>query len=310
MSLKNIREIKTKSLRWVDVTDPTKREVKYIQENFDFHQLDVAACLPPNQRPKVFTHPDYIFMILQFPTYDRKTREIRASEIDFFITPDLLITTHSSNLTSIKELFNKCKDNKNFRNRKMNGNPAILLYEILNELFMYCFPMLNHISLDIDDVDDGLFSENAKVTVEDILIIKRNIINFRKAMQFHKTVIKKLIEKAPQFFSVAKLNIYFHTLIAHTKEIWDNLENYKDSINAIHETNESLISFKTNEIIKTLTIFSVIVFPLTLLAAIFGMNTLNGMPLIDHPHGFEIVMTLMLVLTLIMAMFFKKKKWL
>lgn len=310
MPSKRIKETKTKSLRWIDISDPKKEEIKYLRENFEFHELDLKACLPPNERPKVFTHPDYIFMILQFPVYDRKEREITASEIDFFITSDMIITVHEKRLNVMGELFKKCRDDKKFRQSKMGGNPAILLYEILNQLFYYCFPILNHISMDIDQIDATLFTEKSKEMVEEILTIKRNIINFRKAMQFHKTVIKKLIQKAPQFFSVAKLNIYFHNLIAYTKEIWDNLENYKESIDALHETNESLISFKTNEIIKTLTIFSVIVFPLTLLAAIFGMNTLNGMPFINHPYGFEIIIAIMLVLTIAMALFFKKKKWL
>lgn len=192
----------------------------------------------------------------------------------------------------------------------MIGNPAILLYEILNELFLSCFPMLNHINLDIDEIDNKMFARNEEQMVEEISVIKLNIINFRKIMQLHKTIIKKLIEKAPQFFSTAKLNIYFHNLISHTKEIWDNLENYKDTINALHETNESLISFKTNEIIKTLTIFSVIVLPMTLMASIFGMNTLDGMPFLEGNYGFEIILGLMLVVALTMAVFFKKKKWL
>lgn len=302
---KNIQEIKTKDLIWVNVSRPGKKEIKYLKEKYKFHNLDLKDCLPPLQRTKLVENPDYLFMILQFPIFDKQTREIKSSEVDFFINQNTLVTVHSNELDPLKELFKLCQENLRIQEKYLVGNPGILIYEILNRSLLHCFPMLNYISLNIDKVEKKIFNRQEKEMVKDILIVKSNIVNFRKIMQAHKTVIRKLIEKAPQFFSIAKLNLYFNDLIAHTKEIWDDLENYKETIDALYNTNESLISFRLNKIIKTLTIFSVIVFPLTLLAAIFGMNT-NNMPFVN----FWYIILIMLVLTLIMAIFFKVKKWL
>jgi len=307
--MKNVQQIKTKDLTWVNITKPGKQEIEYLKKSFNFHDLDLKDCLPPIQRPKLFEHNDYIFMILQFPVYNRKTREVTASEIDFFINQNTLVTVHSNELLPLKELFELCVKDEKSRAKYLIGNPGVLIYEILNHLLLYCFPMLNHINLNIDNIEKQIFQGKEKAMVHEILIIKRNIINFRKTMQGHKRVIKKLIERAPRFFSVAKLGLYFHSLIAHTKEIWDSLENYKESIDALHNTNESLISFKTNEVIKTLTVFSVIVFPLTLIASIFGMNVVN-IPLMENPYGFFYILSIMLALTLAMFIFFKRKKWL
>jgi magnesium transporter len=90
--------------------------------------------------------------------------------------------------------------------------------------------------------------------------------------------------------------------------VWDALDVQRDTINALHETNASLIDFRINEIMKTLTIFSVVIFPITLLAAIFGMNTSN-MPFVDSAHGFWIIIGIMVASVLGMLTFFKAKKW-
>lgn len=302
--LKTIQTLKTKNFTWLNILNNGQKEIDYLEKTFKFHPVDLKECLPPLQRPKLVKRPDYLFMVLLFPVFDRQTRVIHAAEIDFFITKNTLITVHTNELLPMGEVYSQCQ-NKSSK----CSNTAALLYEILNQLLLSCFPMLVHISTDIDNVENSLRTEFEKGTITEILRIKTNIVNFRKAMQPHKQVIRSLIIEAPKFFPTKQLIVYFDNLVSHTKEIWDLLDIYKDTIDALHGTNVSLIDFRINEIMKTLTIFSVIVFPLTLLAAIFGMNTIN-MPFADHPYGFWIILTLMLFGALGLLWFFKRKKWL
>jgi len=302
--IKNIEEFRGAKFSWTNVTKNSAKEVEYLGKKFGFHEIDLKDCLPPLQRPKLVVRPDYLFMILLFPVFDRKTRILHASEVDFFITREALVTVNSDSIAPLQEIFGRCRAKKN----KYTGVPD-LLHEILHELLLSCFPMLVHISTDIDNVENQLRSEFEKGTITEILRIKTNIVNFRKAMQPHKQVIRALVAQAPKFFPTQKMKIYFENLVNNTKEIWDLLDNYKDTIDALHETNVSLIDFRINEIMKTLTIFSVIVFPLTLLAAIFGMNS-QGMPLTDHPYGFWIILGGMAFGALGLLWLFEKKKWL
>ncbi len=307
--MRKIKEIKSKNLTWVILTNPRKKEINYLKKRFHFlNELDLKDCLPPLQRAKLVAHPEYLFMIFQFPFYERSKKEIKASEIDIFVNENTLILVHEDRLPPLKEFIDLCSKDEKIRAKYLIGNPGILIYEILNRLLNYCFPMLNHISLDINDLENQIFNGRYEETVIDVLSIRRNIINFRRAMQAHKGVIEKLLQKAPQFFSVAQINIYFHNLIAHLKEIWDDLETYKESIEALYNTNESLVSLRLNEIMKTLTVFSVIVFPLTLVAGIFGMNTVVT-PLVNNPHGFWYIILIMSSMTIVMAIFFKMKRW-
>lgn len=308
--LKTIRVIKSKNLRWLNVTSPGSKEIAFLAEQFKFDEIDLRDCPPPLQRPKLVKRPGYLFMILLFPVYNRKSRTVNAAEVDFFIGKDFLVTVHDDELETIGNFFHECQKFEGVKNKYFTNNPGNLLYELLNRLILYCFPMLNHASLDIDNIEKSIFSGQQRQMLSEILIIKRNIVNFRKAMQPHKNVIKKLIAEAPGFFPTDQLNIYFNNLVEYTKEIWDLLENYKDTIDALQQTNESLISFHLNDIMKTLTIFSVIVLPLSLLASIFGMNTTDGMPWLQDPWGFWKVLAIMIVGAIGMLAFFKKKRWL
>jgi magnesium transporter len=300
-------KIKGKNLTLININKPREEELKILEDECHFFSLDAKDCLLPPQRTKIVERADYLFMVLIFPIYDHQTKEIFPSEVDLFIQKDLLVIIHNNELSSLVNLLKVIENNKDSQEKYLSGNPAIILYEILNSLLFYCFPILNHISVDIDNIEKQIFIGDEKKMVREILSIKQNIVNFRKVMQAHKTVIRKLILKAPQFFSIIKLNIYFNDLIEYTKEIWDNLENYKEAINALHKTNEALISFRLNDIMKILTMISVVLLPITLIASIFGMNT--TMSFLEHPNSFLYVLFFMCFISLGMIWFFKIKKW-
>lgn len=307
--METIKTIENQKLVWAYVSSPGERELEFLENNFSFHELDLRECPPPIQRPKLVDRNKYIFMILQFPVYDKERHLIEASEVDFFISPYFIVTVNEgARLEPLQDFFRKCQTNQRVLQETFQ-NTYVLLYTILDQLLLYCFPMLNHVGWDIDRVEKKIFTNFDRETVREILNMKRNIVNFRKSMQAHKNVLKKLTEKSEKFETPNTFEPYFNELIEHTKEIWDLLENYKESINALYETHESLASFRLNNIIKTLTIFSVIVFPLTLLAAIFGMNTLGGMPFISHRLGFWFIMIIMAIGSISMYIYFKKKKW-
>lgn len=309
--MKHLKKLTHNNLTWITIDKPTAKQLNWIRQNFKFRKEDLNECTPILQRPKMNVRENYLFMILQFPYYDRRTAEIKSSEIDFFITENTIITFHTGNLEPILEIERLIEKDIEYKEEIMTDNSR-LLYEILNRLLHYCFPILNHINQDIESIEDQIFEIKEKKfkIIKEILRIKRNIVNIRKIMQAHKSVISKLIKNYEAIYPAKHLHEYFNHLVNHTKDIWDFLENYKDTIDALHETHESLLSHNLNEIIKTLTIFSVIVFPLTLLAAIFGMNTMNSMPFINSPYDFWWVVIIMLAGVIGMLILFKKKKWL
>lgn len=281
--------------------------MEQLRKKYGYHAPDLDEVLPPLQRPKVVARDGYIFMILHYPLYDPKTRDVYTTEVDFFITENRLVTVNVDNYAPLKNLFEKCLRSEDQR-VCMHGDITHLLHTLLNAMTTDVFAMLVRINNDLDAIEIRMFEEYERNLIQELLRTKTNIVDIRKAMQPHQAIIRNLIRVAPRYFPIYHLQEYFDDLEDNAREIWETLAVQKETADALHETNQSLIDFRINEIIKTLTIFSVIVFPLTLMAAIFGMNV--EMPLVHHPYGFWIIIGLMLLGTSGMLAVFKKKRWL
>ncbi len=307
-----VQKISFTNFDWLNITEPTEREINQLGEDYQFHPLDLADCLSVSHRSKIDTYPKYCFLVLLFPIYNDRTREVSSTELNIFISKNHLITINRGNLKVFNDFFDLCRVSTDLRHKYLEKSPEKLLYEILNKILFYIFPMVDHLSEDCDNIEDAIFGGHEKKMVSEILVIRRNITDVRKIMQVHKNVFKKLIFslKESPLFVIKKTDAYFESLIDYSKEIWDMLENLKERIEALQQTNESQISFRLSTIMKTLTIISVITFPVTLLATIFGMNTTHAMPFIDNPIGFWYVIAMMVVIIAVMLLLFKKKGWL
>jgi len=304
-----IDKIKTKKLLWLHIEKPTRSEIEYLKTEYDFHPLDLEDCLVKVQRPQISEYAHYVFFILTFPAYNRENREIESGEIDFFIGSKYLITISDGRIPTLKNLFNELKTNEYSRDKyMMNSHPVFLLYEMLHRLQNHAMPMLDHITQEIEDIEKRIFKGDEKKLVIEILHTKRNIVDFRRIMQAHKNIIKKLMNTHDKFFMHDKINIYFTNILDRSKDIWEILETLRENINTFQETNESLISHRLNDIMKTLTIVSVVLIPANLIASIFGMNA-QHMPFIGTPYDFYILVTIIFIMVFFFMLYFRKKKW-
>jgi magnesium transporter len=315
-------------LVWVDICDAGKKELEYLRKNynFDLAHLQASTAKSVAQRPMIAQNENYLFMILHFPVFQlapventkhkAKTEDqyakhcIAAGEIDFFIGNGYLITLHNNNVKILSEFFNLCKKDSDSLLAYKFESSAILLYELLEKLMLSCFPLLDQNSVEIAKAEEIIFEQEQKKAVSYILSLRHNIINFRKIMQSHKNIIKQLMDIKSGLVPEQKIKPYYNELLGHSKRVWEILENQKEMIEVLNGTNESLLNYRLSDIMKTLTIFSVIVFPLTLFAAVFGMNITGSMPFIDNSNGFWIIISIMLTGCLCMLLFFEKKKWL
>jgi magnesium transporter len=314
---KNLQKVAIKNqennqiIEWINVFDAGKPEIEYLRKKFKFELVHLKASLGKavSQRPLVEQGKGYLFIILHFPI--NNNQNIIACEIDFFIGQDYLVTLHNNNIPIINDFFNYCKKEPKCLINHERESSAVLLYQLLEKLMLGCFPILDENAIAITNVENIIFSQQTqKDAVSEILLLRRNIINLRKILQNHKNILKKLIEMEYSLVPESLIKKYYRNLIEYSKRIWEIIENQKDMIKIFNDTNESLMKFRLNDIMKTLTILSVIIFPLTFFAAIFGMKVDDGMPLLDTPGGFWIIIQFMLVICFGMLLYFEKKKWL
>src|SRR6266576_3418493 len=305
-----VEEIAAEGLRWVKIDHPGAVEQTWLEENFDFHALDYEDVLSRNQRPKIDVYDDYLFIVLQFPIFDRSAGRLGAGELDLFVGPGFLITIPNQPLQPVEYLFERCRQKEELREQLFSRGSGYLLYRIVDDGFDYCFPMLRKIGNKLDVLEEEIFEGGGtQEIVRDISNVKQEIINFRKVIRPQRPVLRDL-EKVKQRYLAPDmdLEIYFDDIVDAQERIWDMLENYKEVVEALEDTNESVISHRVNDILRVLTSISVIVLPLTLLASIWGMNV--RVPGEGNLTDFYVIAGVMVVLLIGMVAFFRSRRFL
>ena len=305
----NVEEIAAEGLRWVKIESPTAVEQAWLEEHFDFHALDFEDVLSRNQRPKIDVYDDYLFIVLHFPVFDSAAGRLGAGELDLFVGPGYLVTIPNQPLQPVEYLFERCRQKEELREQLFARGSGYLLYRIVDDGFDYCFPMLRKIGNKLDALEEEIFEGRSDEIVRDISNVKQEIINFRKVIRPQRPVLSDL-EKVKERYLAPEmdLEIYFDDVVDAHERIWDMLENYKEVIEALEDTNESVISHRVNDILRVLTSISVIVLPLTLLASIWGMNV--GVPGEGDTTAFWVIAGSMVVLLVSMVTYFRRRGWL
>ncbi len=297
-------------LRWVNIQSPTPLEWTWLKENFEFHALDLEDVASHNQRPKIDEYPDYLFIVLHFPVYDSAVGRLNQGELDIFVGPDFVVTIPNRPLPPLEYLFERNRQDQGRREKLFSRGSGYLLYRIVDDSFDYCFPMLRKIGNKLDVVENDIFTEGrSHEVVRDISEAKQEIINFRKVIRPQRQVLRDLENVKGRFLAPEiDLEIYFDDIVDAHERIWDMLENYKEVIEALEDTNESVLNHRVNDILRVLTAISVVVLPLTLIASIWGMNV--AVPGEGQTEDFYIVLGGMIAILVGMLVYFRRHGWL
>src|SRR5438093_5153299 len=279
-----VETIAAEGLRWVNIESPSPLECAWLEEQFGFHALDLEDVLSRNQRPKIDEYPDYLFIVLHFPVFDPAVGRLNAGELDIFVGPDQLVTVPDQPLQPVQYLFERCRQKEELREQQFSKGPGFLLYRVVDDSFDYCFPMLRKIGNKLDALEDEIFSGRSEEVVRDISNAKQEIIHFRRVIRPQRSVLRDLENAKHRFMArEGDLEVYFDDIVDAHERIWDMLENYKEVVEALEDTNESVISHRVNDVLRVLTVISVVLLPLTLLASVMGMNI--GLPGGGDPGG-------------------------
>ena len=305
----NVEQIDAEGLRWVNIENPGAPERAWLEENFDFHALDLEDVLSRNQRPKIDVYDEYLFIVLHFPVFDPSVGRLGAGELDLFVGPGYLITLPNQPLQPVEYLFERCRAKEEMREQLFSRGSGYLLYRVVDDSFDYCFPMLRKIGNKLDALETEIFERRSEEIVRDISNAKQEIINFRRVIRPQRPVLRDLEKVKHRYLAEdLDLEIYFDDIVDAHERIWDMLENYKVVVEALAETNESVISHRVNDILRVLTSITVIVLPLTLIASIMGMN--SWVPFEHDAEGFFLVLGVMLGLLAGMVAYFRRRGWL
>lgn len=309
--MQNITEIKFSHFTLVNVAQPTSRDLDELARQWHFHPDDLLEFSGRSLRTRLETYPEYLCIVTLWPTYRRSTREILPAELSFFLRPDALVVLLRGTLHVYTEQLHRLAATPEVREQFCQPTPAQLLSSLLAHLSGALYPMIDHLIDDCDTIEREIFTNHERRMIQHILAIRRNITDVRKILQPHASVFKRLA------LQLGENRLYAQTtpprayleLTDAARGDWEILENLKERIVALQETNESQLSFRLSEIMKTLTIISVFTFPLTLVAALFSVSHTAGMPFLDRPGSFWYIVAIEALLAGTMYLVFKRKRW-
>jgi magnesium transporter len=305
-SAPRVEEIVAPGLRWINIERPRPMERAWLEERFEFHALAYEDIFSRNQRPKVDEYEDYLFVVLHFPRFDKQVGRLNAAELDVFVGSDFVITLPNEPIQPLDYLFDRCRRDDELREQLFAKGAGYLLYKIVDDCVDASFPMLRKMGNKLERLEEDIFEGRSEEIVRDISNVKQEIINFRKIVRPQRAALRDL-ERTRRYVA-EDLEVYFDDIVDASERIWDMLENYKEVIEALESTNESVISHRVNDILRVLTSISVIVLPLTLVASIWGMNV--HVPGQGDTTAFWLIIVTMVVLLLAMIGYFRRSGWL
>ena len=307
-----LTELSANGLTWINLSLPDAAASEELAERFEWHPLDIEDVLSKRQRPKIDEYPDYLFGVLHFPFYDKAVQRLNAAELDFFLGQGYLVTLPTVELLPVSRLFQRCVDDPELRESLFSKGSGYLLYHVLDDLFDYCFPILDKIGFKLDSIEDDVLEGRSEEAVRDISNAKQEIISYRKIIKPQRPALR-LLERRAERFLPEELELYFDDLVDASERIWDLLDNYKEVVEALETTNEQVLSHRFNDVLRILTVFSIVFLPATLIASLWGMNVGlpgGGDPATASTAVFWIIIAASVALIGALLGFFRHKRWL
>jgi magnesium transporter len=311
----NIRSIINGKLSWFYIERPTTAEVQFLAQRFHFHPLDLDDVLGRIQRPKIDEYEDYLFIVLHFPIFDKENRITRPGELNIFIGENYVVTINCcADLKPLTKFFEECESDKTSRERYLGRSSGFLLYHILDKLVNSCFPILDKVTQNIDNIEDIILTKPVPETVLEISLIRRDLISFRRVIHPQIAVIETLEREEYSFFKEDQ-GIYFGDIADHIRKIWDGLEDCKEVIDGLADTSNWLTSHRIQETMRILTIIMGTLAPPTLIASIYGMNIalpggVNPPGILAHLLPLGILLAVMAIVAGIIFFYMRRRRYL
>jgi len=288
---------------WTDLNSPTKDEVDslMLSQNID---ISVAKdLLTPTPKQYASASGSSIYAVLHIPCFQHSVSLSTEQEIDFIISRDGLITTRYDSIDAMHHFAKKIEVNEVFH----KGDHSHIFFGLMKEIYGFLFNEIEYIKDWIKEIEKNIFEGYEKEMVFGISAAGRSVLTFKRILGPHQHVIVSLHDLSKDIF-----DDNFRRELMYLMTEWErlNLEinNISEMLDELRETNNSILSTKQNEIMKTFTILAFVTFPLSLIATIFGMNS-KHIPLVGQQYDFWIILGFMFGVSLAMFSYFKYKKW-
>jgi magnesium transporter len=319
------------ALVWLDIEDPTDDDAEILLNVFGFHPLAVEDAIRARERPKVdiFHAPPtlaadspraarssraeiigdaalpgpYYLVVFYNARFDGPLQARGADPLSLFIGTHYLVTVHPRPIAQIPET----RARFHAPNSPMEHRSAVLVYTLLDAIVDDYFPIIDQIAEEAEGLEDAIFAEPGEDTIQAIFELKKQLLRLRHVFAPERDVVNVLLRRELPVFKSRDV-AYLQDIYDHLVRLTDGLDTYRDLISTALDSYLSIQSNNLNQIMKTLTIGSILLMAAALVAGIYGMNFVY-MPELTKTWGYPFALGLMAIVTGGLAVYFKRKDW-
>ena len=297
---------------WIDLESPTPVESKFVlEELFHFHPLSIEDCLAVSPSPKVEEYSPkedekfapYLFIVIHAVDYSRTDGVFATSELNFFLGKNFLITHHDGPIRSVSQVEERAAKGTIHIARA----PDRVAHNLLDSIVDNYKPALEELSLEIGELEQQALQHPTKETLNKILQVKKEVMHLRQIIGPQREVLAR--------FARGEFKLIRPHLVPYYRNVYDGLfqiselaQGYTDSLTGILQVYLNMSSNQTGEVVKLLTLITVVTTPLMIVGTWYGMN-FHDMPELQMKHGYWYALALMAVSTVATYWYFKKRKW-
>ncbi|MFG6116737.1 magnesium/cobalt transporter CorA [Halobacillus sp. MO56] len=295
----SLEPLKSNDIRWywVDFDQPSEDETDLLDSYFDFHPLAIEDCIHDLQRPKMDYYDDHTLIVIH--AIDAK--ELKKQEIDIFFGEDFIITYHKQELPVLDHIIRMVKK------KQPTWDEYYVLHYIFDAVVDNYFPIVYEIEDHINEIEDNTKNLSIDKLLEQMFDRRSELLTMRQTVHPMRELLYRILN-SQHLDGVKQGKEYFADVHDHLIKLADVIASNRDLTQDIRDSYLSLTSHQQNKTMQVLTVISVIFMPLTFIVGVYGMN-FEYMPELDERYAYPIIWVIMVVLSVAMIIWFKRKGW-
>lgn len=298
---------------WVDLENPTPEETKYVLEDvFHFHPLSIEDCVMASPSPKVEEYSpkeedrfsQYLFIVIHAVDYSRKDGVFATNELNFFLGKNFLVTYHDGPMRSVSVT----EETALKATMHIARAPDRVAHTLLDSIVDNYKPALDELGMEIAELEQQVFEAPGRETLNKLLQIKKEVLHLRQIIGPQREVLSR--------FARGEFKLIRAHLVPYYRDVYDGLfqisdlaQGYTDSLTGILQVYLNMSSNQTGEVVKLLTMITVITTPLMMVGTWYGMN-FEGMPELKWQYGYLAAGVLTVLSTAATYFYFRRRHWL
>lgn len=305
-----LKKFNYREVTWIDLENPKETEIDLLVKDYpEIHPFALNELIRPTTRSRLDAYHDFIYLALQLPrlSSDQSLNNDQEQEIDIILGRNLVLTAHIAPVASFDDFAKIFESHLMVDKQGSKSSPIYMIYRILRELYNDLASHLDQVNQDLKQIEQRVFAGEERRMVESLARINRVLLDFRWSLRSHRQILYSLEPTCEEIFG-NKYGTYFNGLIREYEKVWQMLDSNQEAYLALSETNNSLLSIKTNEIMKVLTVVAFLFLPVTFLSQILGMSL--PIPIASLPHAFWLVLGVMLAFLAYSYWFARRHQWL